>query len=188
MAAELAKCLPTLGIALTTPLMPPRALASARMRRRSAHDLQAMLPRPSIRFSLVLGKGLLEHLAEDEARNNLTMDPTLVPLLSALAGAVIGSTTTLITLLVQTRAAERRPRREFLTKLAVEERNKQVELPNSPAMNLLFHQRSPISRIFSVSWMCLSKAASHPKARELAAQNAELMQELVETHENLPAG
>jgi hypothetical protein len=56
------------------------------------------------------------------------MDQTWIALLSGLAGAIIGSATSITTLWVQTRAEDRRRRREFYTGLAVEERKLRMDL------------------------------------------------------------
>jgi hypothetical protein len=49
------------------------------------------------------------------------MDPVYIPLLSALAGAFIGSLSSIITLVVQGRAESRRNRYRLATELALQE-------------------------------------------------------------------
>lgn len=55
------------------------------------------------------------------------MDPIYVPLLSALAGAIIGSASSIVTILIQAKIGERRERVRQAAALALEDMKLQIE-------------------------------------------------------------
>ncbi len=106
------------------------------------------------------------------------MDPSYVPLLSALAGAIIGSAASIATIIIQARLSDRRERIKQAGMMALEEYKMRVVhiRPGSPMMPLPLFVHYHLQMLDALENNTLTRARLH----EIVAQNDELIKASIE--------
>ena len=98
-----------------------------------------------------------------------------VPLVAGLTGAIIGSGTSILTVVVQTRAENQRRRREFITGLAAEERKLQFDLVAKSGGGWIMPLAVYVRAFNEMMDLADKDQLTVEKVKELAEKDAEYM-------------